>query len=112
MAYTVNLLDVASEDILRMDAYVRSKWGDAVADKSYRALMDRLALLASRPLMGVECDELASVGILDFRIFTHQQHTKVLCQIDDINNALFVHMVYSSRQDFQALLLDRLLRHC
>ncbi|NHZ95336.1 type II toxin-antitoxin system RelE/ParE family toxin [Massilia sp. CCM 8734] len=73
MAYTVNILDVASEDIVRMDAYVRSRWGDAVADKSYVALMDRLTLLASQPLMGVECDELASVGILDLQLSTAHQ---------------------------------------
>ncbi len=111
MAYTVNILDVASEDIVRMDGYVRSKFGDAVADKAYIELMDKLALLATQPMMGAECGELASVGVLDFRICSHRQHTKVLYQIDATNDALFVHMVYGSRQDFQSLLYDRLLRH-
>lgn len=112
MSYTVNVLDVASEDIVRRDAYVRSKFGDAVADKAYIGLMDKLALLSTQPMMGVECDELAGVGIFDFRIYSFQQHTKVLYQIDATNSALFVHMVYGSRQDFQTLLYERLLRYC
>lgn len=50
--------------------------------------------------------------VLAFSIYSYQQHTKVLYQVDATHNALFVHMVYSSRQNFQALLFDRLLRYC
>lgn len=111
MTFSVIILDFAMEDIVLMNGYLRKKWGDNVADKAYIELMDKLQLLASQPMMGIECDELARIGKLNFRIYSHEDHTKFLYEVDEISKTLFVHLVYSSKQNFQALLYDRILRY-
>lgn len=106
----LNILDLAVEDIVERITYVRNKWGDDIADNAYLELMAKLDLLASQPDMGVIPQELAALGISDYRTLVHESHTKVLYEVDDEAKLVIIHMVYSGNQDFQSLLYKRIIR--
>lgn len=108
--YSVNILDLAVEDIVERIDYVRNRWGDDVADNAYIELMDKLNLLETQPRMGSVPDELSKLGISAFRVIVHASHTKVLYEVDAETETIHIHMVYSSNQDFQALLYKRIMR--
>jgi plasmid stabilization system protein ParE len=110
MAYTVNILDVAMDDIAERVDYLRNRWGDEVANKGYLELMDKMALLASQPRMGIVPDELSRLGIVNFRVLVHESHTKVMYEVAENTKSITVHMVFSSNQDFQTLLYRRIMR--
>ncbi|NRR30654.1 type II toxin-antitoxin system RelE/ParE family toxin [Oxalobacteraceae bacterium] len=111
MAYTVSILDWAKQDIADNINYLKQKWGIAVAKAQYTALMDRLALLATQPHMGATIDELVRLGRSDYRVLTHETHTKVLYRIDDKRQHIDIQMVFGSRQSFQDLLYKRVIRY-
>jgi plasmid stabilization system protein ParE len=108
--HSVNILDLAVEDIVERIDYVRNRWGDDLADNAYRELMDKLNLLETQPRMGSVPTELSKLGISTFRVIVHAPHTKVLYELDDETETIHIHMVYSSNQDFQALLYKRIMR--
>ena len=108
--YSVNILDLAVEDIVERIDYVRNRWGDDVADNAYSGLMDKLKLLETQPRMGSVPTELSKLGISTFRVIVHESHTKVLSELDHETETINIHMVYSSNQDFQALLYKRIMR--
>jgi plasmid stabilization system protein ParE len=111
MAYAVQILDLAKQDIIARIAYIRQRWGDAKADQAYLGLMDKLDLLATQPLMGGAVQQLANAGIMEFRILVHDQHTKILYELDEDKETIVVHMIYSSSQNFQTLLYNRIIRY-
>ena len=111
MACAVNILDLAATDIAERIAYLRQEWGHAVADQAYLSLMDKLELLATKPKMGRVVQQLADLGIVTFRILVHERHTKILYEFDESAQVIYVHMVYSSTQNFQTLLYNRIIRH-
>lgn len=108
--YRVNILRLAEDDIIERIDYVRNRWGDDTADDAYTGLMDKLELLATQAYLGTIPPELGSLGIATFRILVHESHTKVLYEIDDETRTIIVHMVFSSTQDFQTLLYQRIMR--
>ncbi len=111
MAYTVQILDLAKQDVVARIAYIRQQWGDATADQAYLDLMDKLDLLATQPLIGSVVQQLANAGIKEFRILVHDQHTKILYELDEDEKTIIVHMIYSSTQNFQTLLYNRIIRY-
>lgn len=111
MSLPVQILALAKQDIVDRIAYVRQQWGDATADKTYLDLMDKLALLSTQPQLGGIVQHLADIGIMDFRILVHDNHTKILYELDEDNDTIYVHMIYSSTQNFQALLYKRIIRY-
>lgn len=111
VAYAVNILDSAAEDVINRVAYVRQEWGNAIADQTYQELMAKLELLASKPKMGRIVQQLADLGIRDYRILVHESHTKILYELDEQQQIIFVHMIYSRTQNFQTLLYNRIIRY-
>lgn len=89
---------------------MRQRRGEDAADDAYVSLMDKLEPLATQPHMGFVPAELGALGIGAFRVFTHASHTRVLYEVDDDAQAITLHMVYGSNQDFQTLLYKRLMR--
>lgn len=110
MSYTVNILRWAKSDIEEKIGYVRKERGIAIARKVYEELMEKMALLATQPLMGATVPELVDLGRTDFRVLVHETHTKILYHIDDDNKVIDIHMIYGSRQNFQDLLYKRVIR--
>ena len=110
MPYSVNILNTAKEDIIENMLYVMEKWGQAKAEESYFSIIAKLDLLATQPKMGVVVPELAALGKLNYRMYSHEHHTKFLYELDEVKEEITVHMVFSSNQDFQTLLFKRIIR--
>lgn len=108
--YSVNILQLAEDDIVERIDYVRNRWGDDTADNAYAGLMDKLELLATQPYPGSIPPELGSLGTASFRVLVHEFHTKILYETDDDASAIIIHMVFSSTQDFQTLLYKIIMR--
>jgi plasmid stabilization system protein ParE len=111
VTYTVQVLELAKQDIIARIAYLRLQWGDAVADQAYLNLMDKLQLLSTQPLMGNVVQQLADAGIETYRILVHDKHTKILYEVDENASAIFIHMIYGGTQNFQVLLYNRIIRY-
>lgn len=109
MPYRVDILNAAQDEIIENTLYVMEKWGQAKAEASYAAILAKLALLATQPKMGVVIPELIAVGKLNYRLYAHETHTKFLYELDEVNEVVTVHMVFSSNQDFQSLLYRRII---
>ena len=111
MPFTVDILDSAKEEIIENTLYVMEKWGRDKAQESYAAITEKLDLLATQPYMGIVVPELAALGMTNYRIYTHEHHTKFLYDIDENLQKITVHMVFGSTQDFQSLLYRRIIRY-
>lgn len=110
MPYSVDILDSAREEIIESTLYVMEKWGRDKARKSYAAITDKLSLLATQPYMGIVIPELVALGKTNYRIVTHEHHTRILYDVDEDTHKITVHMVFGSTQDFQSLLYRRIIR--
>ena len=110
MPYAVDILDSAKEHIIENTLYVMQRWGDDKARESYAAITEKLDLLATQPYMGVVVPELLALGKTNFRIHSHEHHTRFLYDVDEDKRKITVHMVFSSTQDFQSLLYRRIIR--
>jgi plasmid stabilization system protein ParE len=111
VSYQVNILDSAVDDIKQLISYLQIRWGDEAAEKGYIELLDKLGLLETQPHIGNQVQELVQNGYTGYRVLVHNKHTKVLYQLDEIRQVIHIHMVFSSRQDFQSLLYNRIMRH-
>lgn len=72
--------------------------------------MDKLKLLETRPYMGNPIDELVQRGYRNYRLLVHNKQTKILYLLDDDQKIIHVRMVFSSKQNFQSLIFNRLNR--
>lgn len=111
MPYAVDILDSAREYIIGDTLYVMEKWGRDKARESYAAITEKLDLLATQPHMGAVVPELAALGKTNYRIDSRERHTRFLYDVDEGKRKITVHMVFSSTQDFQALLYRRIIRY-
>ena len=111
MTYQVIVADSAMDDMIETMLYVMERWGEERADVAYASLKSKFDLLATQPKLGRAVPELVAHGISNFRLYVHEGHTKFLYRIDDVNKTVTIRMIFSSHQDFQALLFDRILRH-
>jgi plasmid stabilization system protein ParE len=111
MPYAVDILDSAKEELIEDTLYVMEKWGRDKAQESYAAIVEKLDLLATQPYMGVVVPELAALGMTNYRVYSHEHHTRFLYDVDEGKRKITVHMVFSRTQDFQSLLYRRIIRY-
>lgn len=110
MTFSVKLLASAVDDIEQLYRYLHDRWGEGAANKAYLELMHKLASLASQPRMGGIVPDLVRAGHTNYRTIVHNKQTKVLYRLDEENAIIYGHMVASSKQDFQTLLYNRIMR--
>ena len=111
MPYAVDILDSAKEEIVENTLYVMEKRGRDKAQESYTATTEKLDLLATHPYRGVVVPELLALGKTNYRIYSHEHHTRFLYDVDEDKRKITVHMVFGSTQDFQSLLYRRIIRY-
>ena len=103
----VFILPDAQEDLLSLQEYMLGKWSEADWQKAEDEIFVKLALVETGFLTGAPVQELASVGIFEYRnIFT--SHHKLVYR--RINADVYVYALAAHRQDFQTLLMKRLLK--
>ena len=75
--------------------------------KAEDEIFDKLALVDTGFLIGSHVQELASVGIFDYRIVFTSHHKSVYRRFD---SDTYVYAVAGHQQDFPTLLMKRLLK--
>lgn len=103
----VVILPGAQEDLLSLQEYMLTRWSKADWMHAEDEIFDKLALVDTGILVGAPVQELASVGILEYRNVFTSHHKLVYRRID---HDTYVYAVAGHRQDFRSLLMRRLLR--
>ena len=103
----VTILPDAQEDLFSLQQYMLDKWSEADWLKAEDEIFQKLVLVDTGLLTGASVQELASVGIFEYRnVFT--SHHKLVYR--RINADIYVYAIASYRQNFQTLLMKRLLK--
>ena len=103
----VTILPDAQEDLFSLQQYMLDKWSEADWLKAEDEIFEKLVLVDTGLLTGASVQELASVGIFEYRnVFT--SHHKLVYR--RINADIYVYAIASYRQNFQTLLMKRLLK--
>ena len=101
------ILPSAQEDLLWLQEYMLDKWSESEWIEAENEIFDKLALVDSELLTGAPVQELAAVGIFDYRCMLTSHHKLVYRQMD---GHVVVYVVASHRQDYPTLLMTRLLK--
>ena len=101
------ILPDAQEDLLSLQEYMLDKWSESDWLKAEDEIFEKLALVETGFLTGASVQELASVGILEYRNVFTSHHKLVYRRVGDDT---FVYAVAGHRQDYPTLLMKRLLR--
>jgi len=103
----VIILPDAQDDLFSLQEYMLDKWSEADWLKAEDEIFEKLVLVDTGFLTGASIQELASVGIFEYQnVFT--SHHKLVYR--RINADIYVYAVASHRQNFQTLLMMRLLK--
>ncbi len=103
----VIILPQAQDDLLSLQEYMLDKWSEADWLQAEEEIFEKLDLVDTGFLTGAPVRELASVGIFDYQhVFT--SHHKLVYRRVDLE--VYVYAIAAHRQDFQTLLLKRLLK--
>ena len=103
----VFILPDAQEDLLSLQDYMLGKWSEADWQKAEDEIFVKLALVDTGFLTGAPVQELASVGIFEYRNIVTSHHNLVYRRI---NADVYVYAIAAHRQDFPTLLMKRLLK--
>jgi toxin ParE1/3/4 len=101
------ILPDAQEDLLSLQEYMLDEWSESDWLKAEDEIFEKLALVETGFLIGASVQELASVGILEYRNVFTSHHKLVYRRVGDDT---FVYAVAGHRQDYPTLLMKRLLR--
>ena len=103
----VVILPDAQQDLLSLQEYMLDQWTETDWLKAEDEIFEKLALVDTGFLSGAHVQELASVGIFEYRNVFTSHHKLVYRRIDD---ETYVYAVAAHRQSFPTLLMKRLLK--
>ncbi len=110
MTYRVVFLKGAQAELMNLYAnYLLPNFGAEVAREKYVAIKASVELLKSNPRMGRPIPELVETGFEHYRQMVVEDLNKIIYQIDDEKQIVYVHIFCSTRQDFETILHKRLL---
>ena len=101
------ILPDAQEDLLSLQEYMLNKWSETDWLNAENEIFEKLALVDTGLLTGAPIQELASVGIFEYKTALTSHHKLIYRQID---SDVYVYVIASHRQDFPTLLVKRLLK--
>ena len=104
---SIIILPDAQEDLLSLQEYMLNKWSETDWLNAENEIFEKLALVDTGLLTGPPVQELASVGIFEYRNVFTSHHKLVYRRID---KDVYVYLIASHRQDFPTLLVRRLLK--
>ena len=103
----VLILPAAQDDLLSRQEYMLDQWSEPDWMNAEGQIFDKLALVDEGILDGAPVQELALVGIFEYQCVLTLHHKLVYRRI---NNDVYVYAIAGQRQDFQTLLMKRLLK--
>ena len=103
----VIILPDAQDDLLSLQDYMLDQWGESAWELAEDEIFEKLRLIDAGFIDGSPIPELAAVGITIYKnVYT--SHYKLVYQRLDGNTYLY--LAAGHRQDYQNILLKRLLR--
>jgi plasmid stabilization system protein ParE len=103
----VIVLPDAQADLLSLQDYMLDKWGEVAWLKAEDEIFEKLEKVDAGIFNGTPVQELASVGIVDYRNVYTSHHKLVYRRFGDDT---YVYLIAGHWQDYPTLLLRRLLR--
>jgi len=100
------ILPDAQEDLLSLQDYMLDKWGEVAWLNAENELFEKLEKVDAGIFNGTPVQELASVGIVDYRNVYTSHHKLVYRRFGDDT---YVYLIAGHRQDYPTLLVKRLL---
>lgn len=101
------MLHDARGDLLSLQNHMLERWTEALWLKAEDEIFQKLAELNSGFLSGIAVQAFADVGIFDNTTCVTSHHRILHRKIDD---TLYVYAIALHQQDFQTLLMRRLLK--
>lgn len=105
---SIVILPDAREDLLSVQSYMLDRWSEPLWLKAEDEIFQKLSELDSGFLSGTVAQAFADVGIFDYKTSVTSHHRILHRKIDD---TLYVYAIAGHQQDFQTLLMRRLLSH-
>lgn len=109
MSYSVYFIELAENDLLRIHEYVVRHFSENTASEVYAAIRNSILLLEETPNLGRTIPLLTELGMTTYRYMVVEEQNKVIYEIDENKQEIYVHLICSDRQDFDAFLIKRLL---
>ena len=105
---SIVILPDARDDLVSLQNYMPDRWTEALWLKAEDEIFQKLAELDGGLLSGTVVQAFADVGIFDYKTSVTSHHRILHRKIDD---TLCVYAIAGHQQDFQTLLMRRLLSH-
>jgi toxin ParE1/3/4 len=102
----VFILPDAQADLLSLQDYMLDKWGEVEWLNAENEIFEKLEKVDAGVFNGAPVQELASVGIVDYRNVYTSHHKLVYRRFGDDT---YVYLIAGHRQDYPTLLMRRLL---
>ena len=109
MSYKVIFLAYAEHDLKNIHAYIKSQFSETLAKKVYSEIRDAVLLLEDNPNLGHTIPHLLKLGMTDYRYRVVGKRNKVVYQIDAGKKHIYIYLICTARQDFEAAFAKRTL---
>lgn len=110
MSYTVYMLDDAERDLRDIHSYIKHHFSAKLANELYIEIKTKILMLEENPLLGTPMPELVELGMLNWRQMVVLKKNKIVYEVDKHRQHIYVYLICTERQDFEAFLQKRLFR--
>ena len=110
MSYTVFILDEAAQDLWNIRAYIQHQFSESLANDIYQEIMNGILMLENNPYLGTTIPQLTALGMTDYRHMVIMNKNRVVYELDDRNQQVFVYLICNERQDYDAVIQARIFR--
>ena len=108
--YTVFILDDAAQDLQNIHAYIRHQFSASLANKISQEIMDGILMLETNPYLGTTIPQLLALGMTDYRHMVIMNKNRVIYELDNKNQQVFVYLICNERQDYDSVIQARIFR--
>jgi plasmid stabilization system protein ParE len=110
VSYTVLVLDDAEHDLRNIHSYIQNQFSESLADEIYREIRDRILLLEDNPNLGTIIPQLEALGITNYRHMVVSKKNRVVYELDETHELIYVYLICNDRQDYEMVLRRRVLQ--
>ncbi|MEO5661507.1 MAG: type II toxin-antitoxin system RelE/ParE family toxin [Polaromonas sp.] len=109
MSYTVFFVSLAEQDLQRLRRYVMEKFSEEAGSEVYAKVRDAILGLENNPNLGRLIPELETLGLNRHRYMLVEKKNKVIFEIIESKDEIYVYLICQDREDFNSVLIKRLL---
>lgn len=109
--YTVFLLDDAEQDLWGIYTYIGYQFSESLAREIYQEIRDQILLLEDNPNLGHKVPQLAALGMVNYRQMVVLGKNRIVYEIDKTRARIYVYLICNERQNYDAVLRNRILQY-